>query len=444
MQASQQTIVTTPSRRDFVKTTAVAAATAAAMMSIPKGVYAAGSGTIRVGLVGCGGRGTGAAQNALNAGPDIKLVAMGDMFRDKLDANLKAIKTDPDNGPRIDVPAARQFVGWDAYKGVIDACDMVILATPPHFRPMHLKAVLDANKHCFCEKPVAVDAPGVRMQMETSKKFAEKGKSMVSGLCYRYDTHKIEIMKRVHAGDIGKILNMQCNYITSGLWSNPRKPEWSDMEWQLRNWLYFTWLSGDMITEQHIHSLDKMMWTMKDVPPAKCYSSGGRTVRTERPTFGNVYDHFATVYEWEDGTKCFAHARQWTNPNGKFDDKIFKEVADHVFGTEGVAALQEHIITGSKPYKDPIPAKRIHSSVMYNAEHVALADSIRNNKPINNGDYMCKSTLMAIMGRMAAYTGQEVTWEQALNNTENLSPAKYEFGPLALPDVAVPGMSDLA
>jgi len=432
-----------PSRRDFVKTATVAAAAAGAAMSIPQGVYAAGSGTIKVGLVGCGGRGTGAAVNAMHAGKDIKLVAMGDMFQDKLDEKVDALKADAQIGPQVDVPKDRQYVGWDAYKHVIEQSDMVILATPPHFRPMHLKAVLDASKHCFCEKPVAVDAPGVRMQMETSKKFAEKKLSLVSGLCYRYDAQKIEIMKRIHAGDIGKIVALQCNYITKGLWSDARKPEWSDMEWQLRNWLYFTWLSGDMITEQHIHSLDKMMWVMKDVPPAKAYSTGGRTVRTERPQFGNVYDHFATVYEWEDGTRLFAHARQFTNPTGKFDDKIYTDVSDFVYGTDGTAAIQTHTITGKNPYKDPAK-KRVSSTVMYDAEHVALANSIREGKPINNGDYMCKSTLMAIMGRMAAYTGREVTWDEALSSKEDLSPAKYAFGPVALPDVAIPGGKDLA
>jgi predicted dehydrogenase len=386
MQDSAQNGAGQPTRRDFVKTTAAVAAAGAAVMSVPKGVYAAGNGVIKVGLVGCGGRGSGAALNAMHAGKDIKLVAMGDMFQDNLDTSFKNLSADPDNGQQVDVPTKRQFVGWDAYKGVIEEADMVILATPPHFRPMHLKAVADAKKHCFCEKPVAVDAPGVRKQMETSAQFVANGKSLVSGLCYRYDQNKVELMKRVHDGDIGKIVGLQCNYLTTGLWSKQRKPAWSDMEWQLRNWLYFTWLSGDMITEQHIHSLDKMMWTMKDVPPVKAYSSGGRTVRTERPQFGNVYDHFATVYEWEDGTKLFAHARQWTNPNGKFGDAIYNDVSDFIFGTEGTAAVQSHIITGKNPWKKP--AKAHTSGVMYDAEHVALANAIRENKPINNGDYM--------------------------------------------------------
>jgi len=423
----------TSSRRDFVKTAAIAAAATAATLSIPRGVYAAGQDVIKVGLVGCGGRGSGAAQNAMNGDPGVKLVAMGDMFQDKLDKAHSAFMSDPDIAKRTDVPKERQFVGWDAYKGVIKESDVVILATPPHFRPMHLQAVLEANKHCFCEKPVATDAVHLRQMMKTSEQFGKNGKSLVSGLCYRYDKPKVEIMERIHNGGIGELRNVEVNYITGGLWSNQRQPQWTDMEFQLRNWLYFTWLSGDMIVEQHIHSLDKMMWVMKDQPPAYCYSTGGRTVRTERPQYGNVYDHFCTTYVWPDGTKAFAHARQWAGT--KHD--CYGEVSDFAYGSEGVAAIQSARITGKNPWKGVVPK---HSSVMYDAEHVALMKSIRDGKPINNGSYMCSSTLVAIMGRMAAYSGEKITWEQALGCTENLAPPKYAFGPLALPDVAVPGV----
>src|SRR2546421_1252597 len=417
------------SGRDFVKTAALAAAATAATLSIPKGVYAAGQDVIKVGLVGCGGRGSGAAQNALNADPGVRLVAMGDMFQDQLDLSLKAFKADEDNAKRMDVPKERQFVGWDAYKGVIKESDVVILATPPHFRPMHLKAVLDGNKHCFCEKPVATDAVHLREMRKISEQFGKNGKSLVSGLCYRYDAPKIEIMQRIHNGAIGDIRNIEVNYLTTGLKSNKREPGWTDMEFQLRNWWYFTWLSGDMIVEQHIHSLDKMMWVKKDEPPQFCYSSGGRTVRTQRPQYGNVFDHFCTTYVWADGTKAFAHARQW---EGK-EHPCFGEVSDFAYGSDGVAAIQAARITGKNPWKGVVPK---HSSVMYDAEHVALMKSIRDGKPINNGEYMCNSTLAAIMGRMAAYSGEQITWEVASKSTENLAPKQYAFGPIPLPDVA--------
>ena len=243
---------------------------------------------------------------------------------------------------------------------------------------------------------------------------------------------KIEIIKQIQDGAVGRILAMQTSYLTGGLWSNKRKDDWTDMEWQLRNWLYFTWLSGDHIAEQHIHSLDKCMWAMGDEPPATAIASRGRTVRTG-PEFGNVYDHFNTTYEWANGLKLFSACRQYPAPA----NVVKSDVSDHVFGTEGTAHIQTHQITdkdGKITWKrDAVPIS------MYDAEHQALFNAIRSGNPINNGDYMCKSTLMAIMGRMSAYTGKMVTWAEALNSVEDLSPAKLEFGPIPVPEIAVPG-----
>jgi predicted dehydrogenase len=420
-----------PSRRNFLRGSTAAVVGAAMVSYAVPAVHAGGSDELKVGLIGCGGRGSGAAVNALNGDQYAKLVAMGDMFPDKLEASLKNLKSS-DVGNRINVADDHKFTGWDAYKGVIDKCDVVLLTTPPFFRPMHLKAAIEAGKHVFCEKPVATDAPGVRSVMETAKLAREKGLNLVSGLCYRYDAPKIEIIKKIRDGAVGRIVSMQTNYLTGGLWSNPRKPEWSDMEWQLRNWLYFTWLSGDHITEQHIHSLDKIMWTMGDEPPVQAFSSGGRTVRTG-PEFGNVYDHFNTTYEWANGVKLFSGCRQYPAP----PNLVFRDVTDHIFGTEGTAHIQAHQTT------DPdgkVTWKHKDAPIsMYDAEHVALFNAIRSGKPINNGDYMCKSTLMAIMGRMSAYTGRAVAWEEALNSVENLSPEKLEFGPIPAPVIAVPG-----
>ena len=413
-----------PSRRDVVR----GAAALGAAMAIPSFVHAAGNDTLKVGLIGCGGRGTGAANNALNADPNLKIIALGDMFPDKLETSLLGLHQSQ-HKDRVEVSKEHQFTGWDAYKGVIELCDVVLLATPPHFRPMHLKAVIDAGKHVFCEKPVATDAPGLRSVIETAAKAKEKKLSLVSGLCYRYDEAKIETVKRIHDGGVGDIINLNVNYLTTGLWSNARKPEWSDMEWQLRNWLYYTWLSGDLITEQHIHSLDKMMWVMKDETPAFAVGNGGRACRTEA-AYGNVYDHFNTMYEWSNGVRCFASARQW---NGCFTD-----VSDWVYGNKGVANIMNHTITGENKWKRKASPKN-----MYDLEHIALYKSIQNNEPINNGDYMVKSTGVAIMGRMAAYTGTKVTYEQMMTSEENLAPMKYEFGPLEFAPIAVPGKTKL-
>jgi predicted dehydrogenase len=416
------------SRRRFLKSSAAAAVGLAAVPA----VHAAGSDTLRIGLIGCGGRGTGAATQALNAERNVKLVAMGDMFRDHLDRSLATLRRDASIASKIDVRPDHCFVGFDAYRQVIGSgVDVVLLATPPHFRPLHLRAAVQAGKHVFAEKPVAVDAPGVRSVLATCAEARRRRLSVVSGLCWRYDDGMRETFRRIHDGAVGDIVALQCVYNTGPLWMHPREPGWSDMEWQLRNWLYFTWLSGDFNVEQHVHSLDKMAWAMRDQYPARCYGTGGRQVRTG-PEYGHIYDHFAVVYEYPNGVKCFSSCRQQAN--------CANEVKDYVFGTQGRCDVMEHVITGSHPWRMS-RAQRRQNRDMYQNEHNELFASIRNGRPINNGEYMAKSTLLAILGRMAAYTGQVITWEDALNSREDLTPARYEFGPLPVPPVAMPGVT---
>ncbi len=262
-------------RRDFLKTSSVAAAGGALAGSLgaARSAHASVDDTLRVGLIGCGGRGTGAASQALQADKNVKLVAMGDTFADRLESSLATLRAEHET--KIDVPPERRFHGFDAYKNVLESgIDVVILTTPPHFRPIHLKAAVEARKHIFCEKPVAVDAGGVRSVLETAELAKKKGLNIVSGLCWRYDYAKRAIMQKIHDGAIGGVTSMQVTYLTGSLWNHPRKPEWSEMENQVRNWLYlYTWLSGDHINEQHIHSLDKAAWVMHDV------NTGGRDRR---------------------------------------------------------------------------------------------------------------------------------------------------------------------
>jgi predicted dehydrogenase len=388
-----------------------------------------GSEMLKVGLVGCGGRGTGAAANALMADDNVKLWALGDTFPDRLDASLKTLSESEEYGAKVDVPEERCFVGWDAYKGVIETCDVIVLATSPHFRPLHVHAAVEAGKHLFVEKPVATDAPGVRSIRESCGIAAEKGLSVVSGLCYRYQDAKRETIRRIQDGAIGDIVAMQCTYNANGLWHRGRKPEWSHMEYQMRNWLYFTWLSGDHIAEQHIHSLDKIAWAMGSYP-SKCVSSGGRIVRTDEK-YGNVYDHFNNAYEWANGVRCFSSCRQW--------DGAAANTSDWVWGTHGKSNIQGHWIESGQAWD-----WRWHSDEpedMYQNEHDALFAAIRSDEPINDGEYMCNSTLMALMGRMSAYTGKEITWEQALESQEDLSPLTYAWGPIAVAPVAQPGIT---
>ena len=423
------------SRRDFLRTSSLLGAAMAADVS-GSGVHAAGSGTIKVGLIGCGGRGTGAAVNAMAAGKDVKLVALGDMFRENLDASRDQLRKD--GGERFDVADDRCFVGFDAYKQVIDCVDVVLLATPPGFRPLHFKAAVDAGKHCFVEKPVAVDGPGVRAVLAACEEARKKNLSVVSGLCWRYHNAMRETVQRVQNGDIGKVQVLQCTYNTQ----NAKVPlpfdpkAWSEMEWQLRNWYYFTWLCGDHNVEQHVHSLDKMAWALKDEYPVRAFGTGGRQVRTG-PECGNIFDHHVVTYEFASGAKCFSMCRQ---QQGTLND-----VSDYLYGTGGTATLlgsnkrNSFVLTGAKPWR----FGRTAQNNMYQQEHDDLFAGIRSGNPINDGEWMSKSTLMGIMGRMATYTGQEVTWEAALNSREDLSPKHYAFGPNPVPTPAIPGVTQL-
>jgi myo-inositol 2-dehydrogenase / D-chiro-inositol 1-dehydrogenase len=372
--------------------------------------------TLRVGLIGCGGRGTGAAANALRADPNVKLVAMGDAFPDMLENSLNSLKGQADLVDKLDVPEDRRFIGFDAYKKVIDEVDVVLLATSPHFRPLHVEYAVEKGKHLFIEKPVATDMVGLRRIRAACARGREKGLTMVSGLCYRYQFGKQETFKRLHDGEIGDITALQCTYNTGSLWHRGRKPEWSEMEYQMRNWLYHTWLSGDHIAEQHIHSLDKVLWAMGDETPTKVTASGGRIVRTE-DKFGDVYDHFNTVYEWKSGVRAFSSCRQMAG--------TASDVSDYAYGTKGVASLQRHRIEtsegGSWRYRGEGPDD------MYQNEHNAMFAAIRANEPIQNDDYMIKSTMMAIVARMAAYSGQTINWEDAWKCEVDLSPNAYDW-----------------
>ena len=413
------------SRRQFLKTSAAVASAAVVPL-----VHAKGNDTLKIGLIGCGGRGTGAAAQALNADRHVKLWAMGDAFRDHLDRSLGTLRKDQAIAGKIDVAPMRQFVGFNAYQDVIrSGVDVVLLCTPPHFRPAHLRAAVEARKHVFAEKPIAVDAPGVRAVLAACAEARRRNVSVVSGLCLRYSNAYREMMRRLQDGAIGDITALQANDLRGRIWVFPRQKNWSDMEWQMRNWYYFTWLSGDFNVEQHVHNLDVCAWALGNQYPVKAVGLGGRQVRTG-PEYGNIYDHFAVVYEYADGVRVYSNTRQQVNCKS--------EIAVHALGARGRANINERrmVISGPKPWQ-----QRGRDNNFYQTEHDELFASIRNGRPINNGEYMCKSTLMAIMGRMAAYTGREITWEMALNSREDLTPERYEWGRIATPAVAMPGMT---
>lgn len=432
-----------PSRRDFLKHSSALAAGGSilATLGTVPAVHAQGSEAVNVALIGCGGRGSGAALNAMKADPNNRLTVMCDLFPDRLAQARQRMQTQLDQQCRVTEDTS--FSGFDGYKRVMESdAKVVLLCTTPHFRPLHLKAAIDAGKHVFCEKPVAVDAPGVLSVRQTCEEAKKKGLAVVSGLCWRYDNPVRETVKRIQEGAIGDIVAIQENYLTGTLWhrgTREEHPEWSEMEYQMRNWMYYTWLSGDHNVEQHIHSLDKALWLMGDKPPIAAYGLGGRQVRTG-PQWGNIYDHHAVVYEWPNNIRCFAFTRQMSGQN------MFNETDDIILGTKGQARILKNEITGENPWKYP-REKKAADPGMYDAEHVALFQSIKEGKPINNGQYMCDSTMLAILGRMATYTGQRITWEQAINSKQNLTPASYEWGPVKLPpealEVAMPGRTVL-
>jgi predicted dehydrogenase len=418
----------TSSRRQFLQTSAVA--TAAAVVA--QNAHAACNDLLKVGLIGCGSRGTGAVTQALQADKNVKLWAMGDAFQDRLDYSLGRLLKDKGVSARVDVTKERSFVGFEAYRQVIQCCDVVLLCTPPGFRPVHLRAAVEAGKHVFAEKPVAVDAPGVRHVLESCAMARKRNLSIVSGLCLRYSTHYREMMRRLHDGAVGALRALQANDLRGGIWSHARQKNWSDMEWQMRNWYYFAWLSGDFNVEQHVHNLDVCAWALGDRYPIKCVGTGGRAVRTGTE-YGHIYDHFAVTYEYADGVRVFSNTRQQVGCKN--------DITVYAFGASGRAVISERggnnmAITSPKAWS--APGK---DNDFYQTEHDELFASIRKGKPINNGEYMSKSTLMAIMARMAAYTGQEITWQQAMESKEDLSPARYEWGKMPMPEVARPGVT---
>jgi myo-inositol 2-dehydrogenase / D-chiro-inositol 1-dehydrogenase len=405
------------------------------------GLYAGGTDRIRVGLVGCGGRGLGDLMNCVMSSPGIEVVALGDLFQDKIDWALGRLKDQSQprewdaatawkQSEHVKVTRDTCFTGFDAYQKVIASdVDLVILATPAHFRHIHVKAAVEAGKHVFMEKPVAVDPIGVRSIIESSELAKSKGLAMVAGAQRRPDPRYIEVMRRVHDGAIGEITGAQCYWFRSDLWVRERQPGWSDMEWQIRNFVWFNWLCGDCIVETLLHNIDVINWAFNG-PPKTATGVGGRQVRTQ-PKYGNVYDHFSVEYEYPNGARTIAMCREWPDCQGR--------VSERVVGTKGVALCDAGVIRGENPFEYNGAAKD-----PYVQEQIDLIESIRKGEPINEGRRMAGSNLTAIMGRMSAYTGMAVDWEWVLKRSKlDLAPSRYALGDLSVTPVAMPGQTEL-
>ena len=421
-------------RREFLQTSAALAAAAAAPDVIARAAWAGGSDSIRVGVIGCGGRGTGAVADALRASPGARLAAMADVFPDRISSS-RANLENPENqlGDRAKVGDEACFTGFDAYKRLLTEAevDTVILSTPPGFRPIHFEAAINAGKHVFMEKPVAVDGPGIRRVLAAGELAAQKGLSVVAGTQRRHETVYLETLKRLKDGAIGPILAGRVYWNQGGLWCNPRQPGQNDMEYMLRNWYYFAWLSGDHNVEQHVHNLDVANWFIGS-HPIRAMGLGGRQVRTGAD-FGHIYDHHAVEYEYPNDVFVQSMARQI--------DGCANRVYESFRGPDGavVTSSNHGEIKGKNPWK--FDDKQNNNP--YVQEHADLHAAIQSGSPLNEARNVAEATLTAIMGRMSTYTGKEVSWEQALNSVEDLSPAVYEFGAAQFPEVAVPGKTPL-
>ncbi len=425
------------SRREFVKHAGMVVAATSAI-SIERLAHAEGREGFRVGLIGCGGRGSGAAANAMNAGKDIKLVAMGDIFEDHLRGARERLKQMyPD---QVQVDDEHCFVGFDAYQKVIASdVDVVIIAAASHFHPVMLKAAVEAGKHVFCEKPHAIDVPGLKMAMAACEEARKKNLAVVSGLCWRYDYGVREAMKRVLDGAIGEIVAIQETYITTPYVVRPRQPGWGEAYYQFQNWYHFNWLSGDQTSQQLIHSLDKASWALHDRPPLRAWGLGGRQACLD-PKYGDQFDHHALVFEYDNGVRVFGYCRDIPG--------CYNETSDIIFGTKGRCHLpNKPRIEGEVEWQYTGPKVS-----MYDVEHKEMFDSIRAGNPINNGNYMFTSTMLGILAQMVCYTGQLITWEEAMQSTHSFSLPRYGFdidppvkpGPDGVYPTAVPGITKFA
>jgi len=436
-------------RRDFLKTSSTLAAAAA----LAPGVFAANDETLKIALIGCGGRGSGAASQALSTAGPVKLIAMADVFRDRLDDSYNALKAQ--HTDRVDVPEENKFIGFDAHKHAIALADVVILATPPGFRPPTLEEAVRQGKNIFTEKPLAVDGPGVRKVLAAAAMAKEKNLKVGVGLQRHHQLGYIETLQRLHDGAIGDITAMRCYWNGDGVWTRARKEfeqkagrPLTEMEYQMRNWYYFVWLCGDHIVEQHIHNLDVINW-VKQGHPVRAWGMGGREVR-KGLDHGEIFDHHFVEFEYADGSRCSSQCRHIPG--------CWDSVSEHVVGTDGICDVSGFVIRSGTPNYVQGMASRKETSWHftdkgakdpYQQEHDDLFAAIRNDTPYNELEYGAHSSMTAVMGRMATYSGKEITWDEALNSQIDTMPKELSWDamPQSLPDgeghykVAIPGVT---
>jgi myo-inositol 2-dehydrogenase / D-chiro-inositol 1-dehydrogenase len=418
----------TVSRRDFIRTSAVAAASVSALGGLGHGFHAAGSDTVRIGMIGCGGQATRNMVSLLKGTTGVELVAMGDMFGDRMEESLEILRKEKPEA--IKVKPENRFTGFDNHKGVLQSdVHAVHLTAPPHFRPLHFRAAVDAGKHVFMEKPAGVDPAGIRSILETADLADQKKLSILCGTQRRHAPLYQETIRRIHDGAIGRIVAAEAYWCGSdmlGYWHWYDRGNMSTMEWQCRNWPWYTWLSGDHIVEQHVHNIDVIHWVLGTYPD-QCLGMGGRQVRN----LGNIYDNFTVVFEYPDNVRVTSLCRQINGCSNR--------VGERIVGTKGVADVDRGIITGENAWEyegQDQDAKLL--------EQVLFIKTIRDGKPMNEAREMAYSTLAAIQGRMSAYTGRALRFDWVLRASKlDFTPPKYEFGELETDPVAMPGQTAL-
>jgi myo-inositol 2-dehydrogenase/D-chiro-inositol 1-dehydrogenase len=377
---------------------------------VPANAHAAGSDVIKIGLIGCGGRGTEAAGNAMNAGRDVRLVALADLFKERLDASHAQLNAA--RPAQCQVTPENCFLGFDAYQKVIASGVDVVLITPSsHFGPMMLQAAVAAGKHVFCEKPHGIDVPALKAVKAACAEAKSKGLSVVSGLCWRYDLGVRETIQRVLDGAIGEVVAIQENYVSQPYIVRDRKPNHNEMEHQLWNWYHFNWLSGDQTAQQLVHSLDKASWILGDRPPLRAWGMGGRQTCVDA-RFGDQFDHQAVVFEYAGGARVYGFTRD--------QEHCYTDTSDLVIGTKGRCDVLKHTITGETNWKYAGPKPN-----MYDVEHKFLFDAVRSGKPLNNGNYMVTSSALGVMAQVACYTGGMITWDELMRSRRTFTLPKY-------------------
>jgi len=397
-------------RRDFLKTsTMVTSAAVAGTLGLSERVFGAGSGIIRVGMIGCGGRCTGAGAQALTADPGARLVAMCDIFMDRVKGAKKAIQ-EAGRGDQIQVDDDHCFAGFDGYKHVIESSDVVLIANAAKFHPLHAYSAIKAGKHVFVEKPHGTDPAGLKMMQKAADLAKEKGLCLVSGLHSRYDAGYVETVKRIHDGAIGDVIAIEENFLRAPYVIIDRQPGLTELQWQCSTQYHFRWLSGDDVPQSLVHNLDRSSWVLHNAVPTKCHGLGGRSSMTE-PIYGDVFDHHSVIYEFPNGVRVYAFCR---TTNGCYNDS-----SSLVLGTKGQASITGRRIWGENEWRWR------GSCNPYQVEHDVMFKAIRDGKPVNNGNYMVPSTMITVMGQISCYTGKEVTWEQ-VNASDFYYPPKPE------------------